>query len=398
MEVAGCVGALDQGPLLHAGARTSFDVFQIVKERDMKKMLAVALLILFTFAAGNTSANVSGDVRGVQFFYLDGGAQDFPWVLDNQYDPGTRAKIDGLLAEYRSAGVNWIRLLVSSDHFANKSDIHPFPNQSMIRKVNDFMAITRSGANAGRFTIELVLIPETSNFMFTDTAPYNRDKLWYKTWLDNLDYANLGIIMFGGDLSPCYLSGCQGDPTAEAIPRNHGAWIRAMWDWKMANYPTINASYEVIGNQSLSNNNPNLIKKLAIWNQTYTPTNPILAAALYIDMPAGSPWTDYANAVTAILDAYHSVSGKMLWIDEYGRSVGAYGTEQDQRNAYLGFLGATVCWRQNRYPKFAWVAGNDYPYDNNHWYGLVSSFNGSVPQMRPAWQDLALYYNLQACP
>jgi hypothetical protein len=108
-----------------------------------------------------------------------------------------------------------------------------------------------------------------------------------------------------------------------------------------------------------------------------------------------------------VLDAYHSVSSKPLWIDEYGKSIGSCvingqncgtWTEQDQRNAYQGFLGASVCWRQNRYFKFAWVAGRDYPYDGQEWFGLVSTFNGDKPFMRPAWYDLGLYYNLQACP
>lgn len=361
------------------------------------------LVLIFLVAAlfvqkSSIAANVSGDVRGVTFFYLDGESQDFPWVLDNQYDPTVRARIDNLLAQYRAGGVNWIRLLVATDHFPIESESHPVPSASLIKKVNDFMAITRSGLNAGRFKVELVLVPQQRNALFTDVAPYSRDKLWFKTWIDNLNYSNLGIVMLGGDLSPCYLSGCEGESSADVVPKNHGAWIKSLWAWKQANYPGLNASYEVIGVQSLSNNSPVLIKKLAGWMNANTPTNPIVAASVYIDLPSGSSWQEYANATVKILDAYHSVSNKTLWIDEFGKSFGSQWNAQDQRNAYLGFLGASVCWRQNRYPKFAWVASNDYPYDGRNWLGLVSGFNGTTPVMRDTWSDLSLYYNLQSCP
>jgi hypothetical protein len=348
-------------------------------------------------APPSASANISGNVRGVTLFYLDGGQQDFPWVLDNQYDPTVRARIDNLLANYRAAGVNWIRLLIATDHFPTKADIHPVPSQALLKKVNDFMAITRSGLNAGRFTLEIVLIPEQRDALFTDVAPYSRDKLWYKTWIDNLNYSNLGMIMFGGDLSPCYLSGCEGSASAELLPRNHGAWIKSMWAWKQASYPNLNAAYEVIGVQALSNNSPVLIRLLANWINAHTPTVPVIAASLYVELPSGSSWQEYANATVAILDSYHAATSKPLWIDEFGKSFGTNWLEQDQRNAYLGFLGASVCWRQNRYARFAWVAGNDTPYDGRNWFGLVSGFSGVTPVMRPSWSDLSLYYNLQSC-
>ncbi|TPG50288.1 hypothetical protein EAH75_02040 [Rhodanobacter glycinis] len=363
----------------------------------------VSLMLMFSiFITGSVSAtpNISGDVRGVTFFYLDGVAEDFPWVLANQYDPAIRAKIDALLTQYRSAGVNWIRLLVAYNHFPNRSEVEPVPSATLIREVNDFMAITRSGSNAGAFTIELVLVTQTdSNGLFTDVSPYLHDKLWYKTWIDNLNYTNLGMIMLGGDLSPCYLSGCEGDKVAvQPLPMNHGAWIKSIWAWKQSYAPFLNASYEVIGVQGNSNNNPLLISKLATWMNANTPSNPIVAAALYVSLPSGSTWQSYATATNAILDSYASVSSKALWIDEYGMSFGTNWTVQDQVAAYQGFLGASVCMRQKRYSKFAWVAGNDYPYTGSNWYGLVASFNGTTPAMQPAWSDLSLYYNLQTCP
>ncbi|WLQ16074.1 hypothetical protein O5O45_09120 [Hahella aquimaris] len=364
-------------------------------------------LILFTWLIGSVcslsaSANVSGDVRGVTFFYLDGVHQDFPWVLDNQRDPEVRKKIDSLLNEYRNAGVNWIRILVDADHYG-KANENPVPSLSLIQKVNDFMRITRTGDQADWFTIELVLDPYTikkedgnkDNGKMQDIHPYDRDKLWYKTWLDNLDYTNLGMVVIGGDLSPCSIQGC--DQTGE-ISESHASWIKEMWSWKEQYYPELNATYEVIGNEE-GINDPRLISILATWIEKNTPTVPVIAASIYIDLPSGSHWVDYAEATNNTLEAYHSVTSKPLWIDEFGKNIRMGSTVADQKAAYEGFLGASICWRKNKYAKFAWVGGNDYPYKDKYWYGLVSGFNSNdEPVMRPAWSVLSQYYNLQQCP
>lgn len=327
------------------------------------------------------------------FFYLDGGSQDFPWVLQNQNNVQVLTRIHNLLGVYNAAGVNYLRLLVATDHFPSP----PPSTLAVISMVNNFMNITRSVSGAS-FTIELVLIPHQQNGLFVN--PISQDKAWYKLWFDNLNYANLGIIMLGGDLSPCLLSGCQGESGAAPLAVNHGNWIKSIWNWKQANYPAIGASYEVIGVQMASNNNSTLLPKLAQWMNTNTPSNPVIAASLYLEVPAGSSWSVYAAALLPILDAYHAVSSKTLWIDEFGRSISPSNnrTAADQESAISGFLAASVCWRQNRYPKFAWVAGNDYPYSGSEWFGLVSGFSTNSPIMRPAWSSLSLYYNLQQCP
>lgn len=357
-----------------------------------KFLFLFVLIIVFLLQSTVALAKISGDVRGVTFFYLDGGREDFPWVLEHQYEPVVRAKIDNLFTKYREAGVNWIRLLVATAHFP-KSYIYPVPSQDLIKKVNDFVAITRTGSNAGKFKIELMLIPDQNNDgKFTDIPPYSTDKAWYKAWFDNLNFSNIGMIMLGGDLSPCYLSGCE----VEALPRNHGAWIKSIWAWKDANYPKLNAAYEVIGVPS--DNNPQLIEMLASWISAKTPSVPVVAASLYVTLPSGSHWTYYADATLRILDAYHSVSSKPLWIDEFGKSLGKNWNAQDQDSAYAGFLAASVCLRPWQYPKFAWVAGNDWPGDGKNFFGLVSGFNGTTPIMWPAWNNINLYYNLETCP
>lgn len=362
------------------------------------KFKPILFLLVVFFCNPVLSANISGDIRGVTFFYLDGEPQDFPWVLDNQYNPSVRLRIDNLLSEYRSAGVNWIRILVSADHFYPKSMIYPNPSNSIIKKVNDFIAITRSGNNRGKFNIEIVLIPGTANGFFTDTMPYTIDKAWFETWIRNLNYSNIGMVVFGGDLSPCYLSGCEGDVSAQPIPRNHGKWIKEIWSWKQQKYPNLNATYEVIAVQGGTNNDPNLIKKLSNWINANTPSVPYISVSIYLNLPSGSSWQSYASATSAILDAYHSVSSKPLWIDEFGKSHGTHWNLQDQNNAYSGFLGSSVCLRMNGYPKFAWVAGNDFPYNNINWYGLVTDFYGSTPVMSSTWSILSLYYRLSSCP
>lgn len=361
----------------------------------MKAILSLLLLMLAATTGMARSANISGDVRGVTLFYLDGPSQDFPWILDHQYDPTVRAKLDKLLEQYRQSDVNWIRLLVVTNHFPDRSAIHPVPSAALIKKLNDFMAITRAGANGGQFHIELMLIPEQNGPYFTDQAPYTRDKLWYRTWLTGLNYTNLGIVMLGGDLAPCDINKCHGDSGAGPVAQNHGSWIEAIWQWRDANFPNVNASYEVIGVPS--NNDPKLIRKLGIWSKTRTPTNPIFAASIYVALPPGSSWQAYADTTAKILDAHASSGAKPLWIDEYGKAVGAsVGTVADQDNAFSGFLGASICWRQNRYPKFAWVAGNDASLPTS--YGLLSGFSGTMPVFRPAWDAIAVYYGLTACP
>jgi len=375
------------------------NVIRFLPTRILKGIFLCALATLnavFSVARGDTETRQPA--TGVTFFYLDGATQDFPWVLVHQYDPAVRARIDALLAQYRSAGINWIRLLVSHDYFS-PAEVEPIPSSELIKKVNDFIGITHSGANAGQFHVEVVLTTNRdAHGFYSDMAPYAHDKRWLQSWIDRLDYTNLGMIMLAGDLSPCYLSGCYGDKTnVQPLPMNHGAWITSIWAWKQSQLPNLIASYEVIGVQSLSNNNPTLIKKLATWMDVHTPTNPITAVSLYVSLPAGSTSQDYAKTTNVILDSYSAVSTKPLWIDEYGKSVGMQWTAQDQRAAFQGFLAASLCQRRNHYAEFAWVGGRDYPYKNGEWFGLVNSFQGAKPVMVPAWNDLVHFYTTAGC-
>jgi hypothetical protein len=365
----------------------------------MKRLFLILMFMMIVVACrASASTPVSGTTRGVSLFYLDGANEDFPWILAHQYDPLVRSRIDALLALYRRDGVNWIRLLVAHDHFL-PSEVEPVPGDALIKKVNDFIAITYSGANAGKFHIELVLTTHRDAAgLYTDVAPYKHDKRWLQTWINRLDYTDLGMVMLAGDLSPCYLSGCEGDKTpVDALPINHGQWIKSIWAWKQSSLPGLNASYEVIGVQSASNNNPELISKLASWMNRNTPSNPVIAASLYVSLPTGSTWQTYAQTTSAILDSYSLTSTKALWIDEFGKAYGDHWSAQDQRAAYQGFLAASVCQRPNHYAKFAWATGRDAANIRGDEFGLVESFNGTIPVMTKAWNDLAQYYTLETC-
>lgn len=401
--------------------------------RKLSACLLTALSITLSPAA--TAANISGDVRGVSLQYLDTGARDLPWILknlDNPAYPDLRPKLDNLLAKYRSAGVNWIRLLVAADHLNNQWPGQSYPANAandaaineQIAKVNRLMEITRTGSNAGRFTIEVVLMtPRNSADLFTDPGPnYTNDWAWLQKWINGLQYNNLGMVMLGGDLSPCDEQGCEAGAASPTHASNHGAWIKKIWQYKQQQYPSLNASYEIIGVDTALTleqrpNRFDRIRKVVPWINANTPSNPVIAAAMYVRLLPGTPWEGYRDETNLLLKAFHEIPGnaKSLWIDEFGMPTGpcykgdltACGTwtTQDQRNAYQGYLGASVCYYQHRYPKFAWTTGVGAAEkdpriagDAGRVFGLVTSYTSNTPNMRPAWSDLSLYYNLQACP
>jgi hypothetical protein len=290
--------------------------------------------------------------------------------------------------------------LVNANHhpYFNAPAGDPSLPPRFIKSVNDFMAITRSGPNAGKFNIEVVLGTKTdASGMFSDTAPYTRDKQWLKTWITGLDYTNLGMVLIAGDMQPCGWNGqafvCSPNGTPSA--NNHGAWLTNIWPWVKQNWPTLQVSYEVIAGTT---NTTELIQKQAAWVTANTPDVPWIAASLYYDLAPGSSWQDYAQWTSKLLQVYAQTTTKPLWIDEYGSAVSQDRTELDQAAYYNGFLGASTCWMGRQYPKFAWVAGNDYPYTGQLWSGLVRNFQDSKPVWRGAWSTVNQYYNLAACP
>lgn len=224
--------------------------------------------------------------------------------------------------------------------------------------------------------------------------------------MTGLNYSNLGMVMLSGDLTPCGWDGvnpgykCFGE-TATTVPPlayNHGYWLSTLWPWFRSQWPTVQASCEVIAGDS----NGELIMRTATWVQQRTPTVSYIAVSLYSELTPGASWLDYANRTVLLLNSYHSVATLPLWIDEYGMRICQTGqcafTEADQTAFYNGFLGASTCWTTRKYPKFAWVGGNDYPYNSQFWCGLASSFSGTTPVWRPAWSAVSVYFNLDKCP
>lgn len=355
----------------------------------------------------------AGPPKGVTFYYLNGGTQDFGWVLQNQSDPAVRARIDGTLAEYRSAGVNYIRLLIH--HWIGG---YPDPPQSLIDKVKSFLEITRTGPNAGKFRIEIVFgQPRTTDPdecptvpCMVEAAPYTNSQKWISTWMANLDFAtnsHIGMIMIEGDLVPCDWSGTTwacGDAAALSSTRRQAAWVVANWKWFHDTYDwDQKSSYELILGYGSDASGLDRLGKTVAWAATKTSSIPYLAGSFYFDgqEPPGAPWQNYATRMQAHLNKIKQVTTKPLWIDEFGAPIGSVGagtyTDLDQSNYIGGVLAATNCWDTVDYPKFGWVGGNDYPYGGAYWYGLFSGFSGSNPVVRPGWSNVSLYYNPNGC-
>ncbi len=348
-------------------------------------------------------ASLDLNAKGVTFFYLDGVAQDFPWVLENQDRPEVQAKLHALFKDYKLAGVNWIRILVARGH-------HPYFEGSLsspplfIEKMNKFLELTReevvvNAVNKGSFKTEVVFVTLDGTALFADPAPYNRDKNWLEVWMNGLNHSNIGMVLIGGDLQPCSWGapgqGIVCSPNGSQIANNHGAWLTNVWPWFKQKWPNVTASYEVISGNATTTE---LIEKHAAWMTANTPDIPVLPMSLYFDLAPGSSWQQYANWTSQLLQAHHRNTTKPLWIDEYGGGISATMSEADQAAFYNGFLAASTCWTGKQYSKFAWIAGNDYPYSGQVWAGLVRKYNNNIPEWRPAWSALSQYYNLQQCP
>jgi hypothetical protein len=183
---------------------------------------------------------------------------------------------------------------------------------------------------------------------------------------------------------------------------SHGQWLIAMWEWFHYQYPDVQASYEIIGTGGSYTREPVplLVQGIAQWVDANTPDVPYTSLSLYIDLPPGVGWEEYATTTRDLLSAYSSATSRPLWIDEFGKQVcGASSTtcantEDDQVSYYHGFLDATA---KMDIPRFAWTASNDYPFDTKSdlRYGLFSDYDANdKPVPRPAWYTLQLYYTV----
>jgi hypothetical protein len=375
-----------------------------------RRRAALFLILVCGLVPRPAAAQVSGNVRGVSLFYLDGLDQDIRFILDKSWDddPIVKAKLDNLFAAYRTAGVNWVRLLIAVDRMPDPYPDIPTDPGNMIDRVNKFMRDPR----AAGFKFELVFFTRNCGHFYDGSlVGYAPDKTWLTHWFTRLDQAHMGMYMLSGDLVPCQWNGtrvaCYGEPDDTPLAHNHGHWIKAMWPWARATFPNLPINYEVAAGGGPESNFEQL-RRIAAWVTANTPDVPAVAASLYLTQPpSGTGWVTFANQYTQMLNVYHSVTAKPLWIDEFGtdiqtnkrcQSPGAR-NECDQNEYYAGFLAATTCWTNRVYPKFAWLAGNDYPYVLGSWFGLFKGFDAqNKPVPRPAWTNLSLYYNLQQCP
>ena len=340
------------------------------------------------------SSASAGSVRGIDLYYLDGVGQDLGFILEHQDEPAVAQRLNALFCSFLGAGVNWLRFHVSANY---NGAGYPSVDPVLLDRVNRFLARTRAGTLAGKFTVEVMLIGKrdaTTDF-YVDAPPYANDKQWIATWMRGLDRTNVGRVMIAGDASPCgWDNGFVCAPNAPPLNNNHGAWLRDVWPWFEGAFPNVVGGYEVILNAD-----PGLIEATTPWILANTPSVPDVAASMYFDLPAGTPWQAYADRMTTALSAFEGVAGgKRLWIDEYGSGVSATRSAADQSNAYAGILAAlSACRSSVDYPRFAWVGGRDYP-GNGTSFGLVDRFDGSTPRFQPAWESVSLYYGLDRCP
>ena len=366
----------------------------------------------------NTSSYATGDVRGVTFFYLNGVEQGFPWIVKNISDKTVQTQIKNMLASLRGNGVNWLRLLVSADHF-QKTD-YPSPSAKTLQNFNALLTLIQD--NFGNdFKIELIFVaPRTlkdgQNLgNYVDKPPYTNDKQWISGWMNGIYPKNMsmvGMVLMGGDQAPCGWNTvakkftCEGEENATEMQKNHASWIKTMWPWFDAQYASRQSSYKssyeiIVGNQA---NEWELLKKSVTWAVKATPSVPVIAAPFYFNAEPGSSWKVYAKLTQEALLAYKKLTTKPLWIDEFGMQIGMFQgktyTEADQGSFFGGFLAATTCWFNDKQPKFAWVVGNDYGPKREFWHGIMSNF---TPTNEPVWRwtamrQLNLYYTLHKCP
>lgn len=371
-----------------------------------------------TGANDSVASEVRSSRRGVTFFYLDGASQDFPWILANQSNATVRARIDNVLSAYRTAGVNWIRLLVAADHFGSYSQSWPNVNytNTLVSQLNNFLAITRSDANAGAFNVEIVLVTKhKAGDLFFDSAPYLNDKAWITQILNGINYGNVGMVLLSGDATPCGWSAaagafrCEGEAGVTDHDKNHGEWIKTVWPWARAKWPSLAMSYEVVVGEKVRDYE--LLKKSIRWIKSKTPSVPVIAMPLYFDQPqaggpaSGSPSSAWSARTREFFAMARSEAGTTpIWIDEFGLPIDIDGvapaeyTEIDQRSAIEGFLVATQCEMGGDNGAFAWVAGNDFPYNQKAVFGLLRGFSNNTPLWRSAWTPLSYYFQRGVCP
>lgn len=350
------------------------------------------------------ASNIAGNVRGITFHFLDGWEHDFPWMAENQYNIEVRNKIEKVLDAFDEAGINWLRIVIAAHHrsyYRYVASKNPIPSDEQVRQVNDFLALTRSGRFAGKFTIEIVLVPEMDrDLSFRDSPPFNLDKQWLNSWMNRLDFTSIGLVMIGADLMPCAWEGDRigfrcGDASASRITQKHAKWIQSVWPWARKNWPNQKMSYEVIaGSSTLA------ASTMATWVSQHTPDVTVASASMYYDLPIGATVQDYKNYWREVIVSFQKNSIKPLWIDEFGKLIGCGYSEADQANFFTGFLEATVCGDfPEAIPKLAWAGGDDYLSSRNIWFGLFSGYApDNTPIVRPAWKSLSKYYNAKQCP
>ncbi|MDY6929435.1 MAG: hypothetical protein SWN10_20295 [Pseudomonadota bacterium] len=329
---------------------------------------------------------INEGVTGINFFYLDGRDQEgLPQLmqklaLGDSACKGTREGINkrfhATLTELKSAGYNWVRVLVGQGFYQiyssrcniPMSQVYPVlsPNQAAI--LNTLL----EGITGYGFTLELVL---GGSAKFSDTQG---DIRFFESILTQIDLSNVGLVMLGGDVQP-------------TRSKKHKDWLLMLYrhftqhtspELRQLNYSFDTVTYPQIAH----------FESYLKWVKQSMPSLPVVSINLYNrSLPAGAKWYQYYEAIQPYLKAYDS-SGltQSPWIDEYGFRLSnppeqTHFTEDDQLAYVKGLTYAIYCNSTTPIPAFIWTAGNDrYLADPSRDlertpYGLFRSYANNTP-------------------
>lgn len=362
----------------------------------------IALIVCFSYSNGVQSQHIdnqpssSRPAKGINFFYLNGRDQeDLVQIAEKLYFgdeacKGTRDNIekrfDTTIREIKTAGFEWVRLLVSKDFYQiyaprcgfNMDEVYPVLAKKHLSVLSHLIdKIADNGLK-----IEIVL----SGVKWF--AEPESDIIFFESVLSGLPLEHIHMVMLGGDVQPANAK-YQADWLKKVLPHflNH----------KNPELAAQNYLFDTVTYRS---------KKQALsyikWVKKHFPNLKYLPVNLYNrSLPVGSSWQEYSKAISVYVDVYQS-AGLPLWIDEYGFRLSNSTeeenyTESDRVEYLKGFYHALSCSDKAPAAYFIWTAGNDRYHANPEKdhdrtpFGLFAGYNENEPVTTPAWNEVALF-------
>lgn len=374
--------------------------FLLYKTFIYRQLLGYSALLMCSFTVqsqeNNVLPSVSHPAKGVNFFYLNGRDQeDFVQVAEKLFFgdnacKGIRADIserfENSLKEIKSAGFDWVRLLVSKDFYNiyaprcgfSMDEIYPVLADKHLSVLAQLVGkVAEHGLK-----IELVL---SGTRWFAD--PRN-DVRFFESILLGIPLEHVNMIILGGDVQPSNAQ-YQADWLLQVLPHflNH----------KYSSLASQNYLFDTV-----TYRNKDQALAYVKWVKKHFPQLSYLPVNLYNrTLPPSSSWRDYSTALKEFIAIYKQAN-LPLWIDEYGfrlsnESESVQYTEAD-RVAYLkGFYHALSCENPITAAYFIWTAGNDrhvsFPDKDTDRtpFGLFRGYENNKPITTPAWDEVALF-------